>query len=99
MPDERVTERIVEHPTATIIEPRKSSAGAGIIIGIILAILAAVAVYFIAVNTGNEARESDAVSEAARDVGQATESVGDAATRAIDERVADQPAPDGERNP
>jgi hypothetical protein len=98
MPDERVTERIVEHPATTVIETRKGG-GAGIIIGIILAILVAVAVYFIAVNTGNEARESDAVSEAARDVGQAAESVGDAATRAIDEGVAEQPAPDDERTP
>lgn len=97
MPDERVTERIVERPTATVIEAKKSSSGTGILIGIILAILAAIAVYFIAVNTGNEAREADAVSEAARDVGQAAESVGDAATRAIDESVADQPAPAGEQ--
>lgn len=93
MPDEHVAERVVERPTTTVVETRKSSAGTGIIIGIILAILAAIAVYFIAVNTGNEAREADAVSEAARDVGQAAESVGDAATRAIDEPVADQPAP------
>ena len=92
MPDERVTERIVEKPTATIIEPKRSGSGAGIILGIILAVLAAIAVYFVAVNSGNEARESDAVAEAARDVGQAAESVGDAATRAINEPVADQPA-------
>lgn len=97
MPDENVAERIVERPTTTVIETRKSSAGTGIIIGIILAILAAIAVYFLAVNTGNEARETDAVTEAARDVGQAAESVGDAATRAIDEPVADQPAPAGEQ--
>ena len=93
MPDERVTERIVERPTATVIEAKKSSAGTGIIIGIVLAILAAIAVYFLAVNTGNEARESDAVTEAARDVGQAAESVGDAASRAVQEPVTDQPAP------
>ena len=92
MPDEPVTERIVERPTATVIESKKS-AGTGVILGIILAILAAIAVYFIAVNTDNEARESDAVTEAARDVGQAAESVGDAASRAVQEPVTDQPPP------
>lgn len=82
MAEERVSERIVERPTTTIVEQKRS--GFGIVLGLIMVILTAIAVYFIAVNSNNETRETDAVTQAARDVGQAAQTVGDAATTAAE---------------
>lgn len=83
MQDERGPERVVERPTTTVVESRRS--GFGVVLGIILVILAAVAVYFIVVNANNEGQETEAVTEAARAVGQAAESVGETAETATDE--------------
>lgn len=90
MVEKHVTERVVERPTTTIVEQKRS--GFGVVLGLILVILAAIAVYLIVESNNNETRETDAVTQAARDVGQAAQSVGDAATTA-----AEKVAPEEER--
>src|SRR3546814_14046896 len=76
MADERVTERVVERPTTTVVERRGS--GWGVVFAIILIAIVAVVAYILLVDNQNETRETNAVVGAAQSVGDADDSVGDA---------------------
>lgn len=75
MADEPTRERIVERPATTVVESRGS--GVGVILGIIVIALVALAAYFLFVE--NESRETDAVVGAAQQVGDAAQDAADAA--------------------
>src|SRR3546814_13756070 len=76
MADERVTERVVERPTTTVVERRGS--GWGVVFAIILIAIVAVAAYILLVDNQNETRETNDVVGAAQSVGDAADSGGDA---------------------
>src|SRR3546814_10662599 len=59
MADERVTERVVERPTTTVVERRGS--GWGVVFAIILIAIIAVAAYILLVDNQNETRGTNAV--------------------------------------
>lgn len=86
MPEEPVTERIVERPTTTIVE--RSGSGAGVIFAVILAAIIAVAAYFLFVE--NESRETNAVVGAAQSVGDAAQRAANAAEDAADSQKTPQ---------
>lgn len=75
MVDEPMRERVVERPTTTIVERRGS--GFGVVLGIIVVALIALAAYFLFVE--NENRETDAVVSAAQSVGDAAQEAAGAA--------------------
>ena len=85
MEKEHVTERVVESP---VVVERKSG-GLGVILGIILVGIAAVAVYFIATDSRNNSREATAITGAAESVGDAARQVGDAAQDASQQQQRD----------
>lgn len=78
MADEPIRERVVERPTTTVIERRGS--GVGLILGIIVVALIALAAYFLFAE--NENRETDAVVSAAQSVGDAAQDAAGAVTDA-----------------
>ncbi|OYY72328.1 hypothetical protein [Sphingomonas sp. 28-63-12] len=69
-------------PNTVIVERRSS--GTGLIIGVILILLVAVAAYFVVNQTRNDNLRTDAISSAAQDVGDSAKKVGDAADKAVD---------------
>ena len=89
MADEPVRERIVERPSTTVVERRGS--GVGVILGIIVVALIALAAYFLFVQ--NENRETNAVVGAAEEVGddwrRESEEFRTEANRKIDENDAE----------
>lgn len=94
MAEERITERddgvtqerVVEHsegePHTTVVERR--SGGAGWIIAVILVIAAIAGIFLFNEFNRTEAIETEAVTEAAGQVGDAAQEVGDAAQQAAD---------------
>ena len=73
MSDDRVTET----PHTTVIERRGS--GGGILIGIILLIVVALGAFYLFNKSHNDNLKTDAITGAAKDVGDSAKKVGDAA--------------------
>lgn len=88
MAEERITE--VHTPTGnththtTIVDDGRRGSGAGWVIALILIAALALGVWFFSGMAGSERAKDNAVAEAARDVGAAAETVGDAAKEAVD---------------
>ena len=72
MADDRVTET----PHTTVIERRGS--GAGLLIGIAVLLLVAVVAFFLFNQGRNDSIRTDAVTKAAKDVGDSAKKAGDA---------------------
>lgn len=99
MADERITERddgvtrerVVETSNAdrTVVVERSGGGGA-MIIGIVLLIAVLVGAYLLFQANDREAAETDAVTEAAGQVGEAAQQVGDSAEQAVDEVTGEQ---------
>lgn len=80
-----VTERVVERETpgtTTVVE--RSGGGGGFFIGLVLLIAVGVAAFFLFNMNKEEARQTDAISDAAQGVGEGARKVGDAAEKAAD---------------
>ena len=77
------TERISENTGTTVIERDSGTGGAGILIGLAVLILVAVAAYFMLSSTHNSNVRTDAVTQAASKVGDAADKAGDAASKAV----------------
>lgn len=75
MSDDRVTET----PRTTVIERR---GGGGILIAVVLLIAVAVGAFYLYNRSRNENLKTDAITGAARDVGDSAKKVGDAADSA-----------------
>lgn len=71
------------HNTTTVIERRGS--GAGMLIGLVAIILVALVAYFLITQNRNDAIRTDALRQAAKDVGAGAQKAGDAAQRAVDQ--------------
>jgi len=84
-----VTERVVERetPGTTVVE--RSGGGSGFFIGLVLLIAVGVAAFFLFNMNKEEARQTDAISEAATGVGEGAKKVGDAAEKAADKLTSE----------
>lgn len=69
---------MAEGPNTTIVERRGS--GAGVLIGVALIVLVAIAAYFVIVQNRNDTVRTDAVAGAAKQVGDTAKKAGDAIT-------------------
>ena len=78
MADDRVTET----PHTTVIERR--GGGGGILIGLVLLIAVAIGGFYLFNQSQNDAIRTDAISGAAKDVGDSAKKVGDSAEKAAD---------------
>lgn len=78
MADDRVTET----PHTTVIERR--GGGSGILIAIVLLIGVAIGAYFLINQSNNDNLRTDAITSAAKDVGDSAAKVGDSAEKAAD---------------
>ncbi|MEQ9663226.1 MAG: hypothetical protein RLN87_11845 [Parasphingopyxis sp.] len=77
---EKTVERSDEAPHTVVVE--KSGGGAGWVIAIVLIVAVIAGIYFFTQMSGNEALETEAITEAAGDVGDAAQQAGDAAEEA-----------------
>ena len=79
------TERVVERgePTHTTVIERRGGGG-GMLIGLAVLIAVLVGAYFLFVQNRNDAAETEAITEAARSVGDSAEKAGDAVVDAVD---------------
>jgi uncharacterized protein (UPF0333 family) len=79
MADDRVTET----PHTTVIE-KSGGGGAGIFIGIILLIAVAIGGFYLMNQSKNDNLKTDAITSAAKDVGDSAKKAGDAAEKAAE---------------
>ena len=70
-------------PNTVVVERR--STGAGLLIGLALIIAVAIGAYFLLNQSRNDNLRTDAVTAAAKDVGDSAKKAGDAATKSVDE--------------
>lgn len=69
-------------PNTVVVE--RSGNGTGLMIGLALVILLAIAGYFVLNQTNNDNLRTDAVTSAAKDVGDSAEQAGGAVEKAVD---------------
>lgn len=81
---ERTIERDDGGDHTVVVERERSGGGAGWIIALILVVAVAIGVYFLSQSGAREAVETEAITDAAGDVGEAAQQVGDAAQDAAD---------------
>lgn len=77
-----MSDKITETPHTTVIERRGS--GAGILIGIVLLIAVVVGAFYLFNRSQNDNLRTDAISGAAKDVGDSAKKIGDSAEKATD---------------
>ena len=75
-----MVDEVTETPHTTIIERRGS--GAGILIGVVLLIALVIGGFFLFNQSANDNRKTDAITQAAQDVGTGAQKAGDAAQKA-----------------
>jgi len=73
-----MTDNRTPNERETVVVERGGGSGAGILIGVALLILVAIGAYFVINQNRNEAVKTEAVTEAARSVGDAADKAGDA---------------------
>ncbi|MEP7007644.1 MAG: hypothetical protein ABI810_16795 [Sphingomonas bacterium] len=75
-----MVDEVTETPHTTVIERRGS--GAGILIGLVLLVAVIIGGFYLFNQSANDNRRTDAVTEAAKDVGDGAQKAGDAAQKA-----------------
>ena len=79
MPD-----HVTDTPHTTVIE-RRGGGGAAIFIGLVLLIAVAIGAFYLFNKSQNDNLRTDAVTSAAKDVGDSAKKVGDSASKAADD--------------
>ena len=84
MSDDRTTNEGGEpvHTHTTVIEKR--GGGSGILIGIVLLIAVAIGAFYLMNRANNDNAQTDAITQAAKSVGDGADKVGDAAKKAAE---------------
>ena len=80
MNDDRI-DRVTETPHTTIIEKR--GGGGGMLIGLALLIAVLIGGYYLYTKNQSDSRKNDAISAAAKDVGDTAKKTGDAISNAV----------------
>ena len=75
-----MVDEVTETPHTTVIERRGS--GAGILIGLVLLVAVIIGGFYLFNQSNNENRKTDAITQAAKDVGDGAQKAGDAAQKA-----------------
>jgi len=75
-----MVDEVTETPHTTVIERRGS--GAGILIGLVLLVAVIIGGFYLFNQSNNENRKTDAITQAAHDVGDSAKKAGDAADKA-----------------
>jgi len=75
-----MVDEVTETPHTTVIERRGS--GAGILIGLVLLVAVIIGGFYLFNQSSNENRKTDAITQAAKDVGDGAQKAGDAAQKA-----------------
>ena len=75
-----MVDEVTETPHTTVIERRGS--GAGILIGLVLLVAVIIGGFYLFNQSNNENRKTDAITAAAKDVGDGAQKAGDAAQKA-----------------
>jgi uncharacterized iron-regulated membrane protein len=75
-----MVDQVTETPHTTVIERRGS--GAGILIGLVLLVAVIIGGFYLFNQSVNDNRRTDAVTQAAKDVGDGAQKAGDAAQKA-----------------
>lgn len=75
-----MVDEVTETPHTTVIERRGS--GAGILIGLVLLVAVIIGGFYLFNQSNNENRKTDAITQAAKDVGSSAQKAGDAAQKA-----------------
>ena len=75
-----MVDEVTETPHTTVIERRGS--GAGILIGLVLLVAVIIGGFYLFNQSANDNRRTDAVTQAAKDVGSGAQKAGDAAQKA-----------------
>ena len=75
-----MVDEVTETPHTTVIERRGS--GAGILIGLVLLVAVIIGGFYLFNQSANDNRRTDAVTQAAKDVGDGAQKAGDAAQKA-----------------
>jgi len=76
-----MVDEVTETPHTTVIERRGS--GAGILIGLVLLVAVIIGGFYLFNQSNNENRKTDAITQAAKDVGSSAQKAGDAAQKAV----------------
>ena len=75
-----MVDEVTDTPHTTVIERRGS--GAGILIGLVLLVAVIIGGFYLFNQSANDNRRTDAVTQAAKDVGDGAQKAGDAAQKA-----------------
>ncbi|GAA0300972.1 hypothetical protein GCM10009087_08440 [Sphingomonas oligophenolica] len=75
-----MVDEVTETPHTTVIERRGS--GAGLLIGLVLLVAVIIGAFYLFNQSANDNRRTDAVTQAAKDVGDGAQKAGDAAQKA-----------------
>jgi uncharacterized protein HemX len=75
-----MVDEVTDTPHTTVIERRGS--GAGILIGLVLLVAVIIGGFYLFNQSANDNRRTDAVTQAAKDVGDGAQKTGDAARKA-----------------
>jgi len=76
-----MVDEVTETPHTTVIE-KSGGSGAGILIGLVLLVAVIIGGFYLFNQSANDNRRTDAVTQAAKDVGDGAQKAGDAAQKA-----------------